>query len=403
MSKHSAGATPRGSAGTVALAHRFGGVGKRALETLIDGYTGQHPDSSVQLIQKDNVKLEVKCDFMREDPPDAWINWPAENLRPYHTAKVLEPLDDVWESTGLDANCQQAVREDCRIDGTAYAVPLNVQRTNNVFYNRSVLDSAGVDPRAVTTPAQFVQALETVEAETDACGIALPQRNPWVTLQLWETVLMGTDGVRTFEQIKDGDAADHARAISTALEIVEQCQTYSPEGAVYLSSGGANQQVVDGDAGFVYAGDWAVGDFQGAEEFEQGEHWGHAPFPGTDDVYARAGDAFLVPRKAATDARQSFLEYICSGDAMARFCAERGAIPPRLDAPMDRFEPFFTDQQRDFERCSHSPLTVVGPGVSSAAFIDLKMAFVDFLTTGDIEATTDQLVAAFDGNAEPVA
>jgi hypothetical protein len=120
-------------------------------------------------------------------------------------------------------------------------------------------------------------------------------------------------------------------------------------------------------------------------------------------VYARAGDAFLVPQKAATDARQSFLEYICSGDAMARFCAERGAIPPRLDTSMDRFEPFFRDQQRDFERCSHSPLTVVGPGVSSAAFIDLKMSFVDFLTTGDIEATTDQLVAAFDGNAEPIA
>ena len=403
MSKHSAGATPRGSAGTVALAHRFGGVGKRALETLIDGYTGQHPDSSVQLIQKDNVKLEVKCDFMREDPPDAWINWPAENLRPYHTAKVLEPLDDVWESTGLDANCQQAVREDCRIDGTAYAVPLNVQRTNNVFYNRSVLDSAGVDPAALDTPEQFVRALETVEAETDACGIALAQRNPWVTLQLWETVLMGADGVQTFERVKDGEARSHARAIGTALDTVERCRAHSPEGAVYLSSGGANQQLVEGDAGFVFGGDWAVGDFQGAEEFEQGEHWGHTTFPGTDDVYARAGDAFLVPRKESSQARESFLEYICSGDAMARFCAERGAIPPRLDAPMDRFEPFFTDQQRDFERCSHSPLTVVGPGVSSAAFIDLKMAFVDFLTSGDVEATTDQLVAAFDDNVEPVA
>jgi len=372
---------------------------KSGIDYLLEGFRREHPNAPVELnmISADIADLEIKTRILRQMSPDVWMQWPGQNLRPFVESDLLMDLSDVLDRSGLAEQFGEGPRRVVTFDDTYRALPMTLHRANDLFYNVSVLEQAGVSPDRLDTPTAFLEALETVEAETDASGIAIPMRNPWPVLQLWETVLLAEHGHDVYRAVTTGSARANERAVRDGLEWIQRFVQFTPEDALYSSLMDACYQFIDGEVAMFPQGDWLSGILEG-EGMRYREGWGHVPFPGTESYYVVVMDAFVVGKDAANPrAVQKLVEYAASEEAQVAFNKSKGSIPPRTSVSMDEFPPFLQAQQQAFTRCREHPFsTAHGLAVTPTQFVELKSALATFLVERNIDRTTDQLVSVLD-------
>jgi glucose/mannose transport system substrate-binding protein len=341
------------------------------------------------------IDQEVQVRVLDEDPPGTFQIWPGEALRTYTDADALEPVGDLWED-GAEEEYLDSVVEASSPEGDVVAVPINIHRLNNVFYNTEVLDDAGIEPDDIDSPEAFLEALEAAD-DAGYVGLAQQTQEPWGVLQLWEVVFTGQHGVDAFQQFLDGEAADLESEIEESLSLVEEYSEYFNEDAGSVSWDDANNDVITGDAAFHHNGDWAAGEYEGADDFEYGEEWEYIPFPGTEDVYTMVMDAFVMPtNNPSPDATEAWIEYCSTVDAQERFNPHKGSIPPRTDVSMDDFPPFLEDQMDDFENSDEQITSIShGSGLEPAQANEVEEAFAVFTDDWDPEETTQDLIGIF--------
>ncbi|WP_293029513.1 ABC transporter substrate-binding protein [Natronococcus sp.] len=372
---------------------------EEAFEALVDGF-----ESETEYAVEANpapggagaaIDAEVQTRVLDEDPPGTFQIWPGEALRTYTDADALEPVGDLWED-GAEEEYLDSVLEASSPEGDVVAVPINIHRLNNVFYNVEVLEDAGVDPEGIDSPEAFLDALEAAD-DAGYVGLAQQTQEPWGVLQLWEVVFTGQHGVDAFEQFLDGEAAELEDEIEESLSLVEETSEYYNEDAGTVSWDEANADVITGDAAFHHNGDWAAGEYQGADDFEYGEDWDYIPFPGTEDVYTLVMDSFVMPaNNPSPDATEAWIEYCSTVDAQERFNPPKGSIPPRTDVPTDEFPPFLQDQMDDFEGSDEQVTSIShGSGLEPAQASEVEEAFAVFTDNWDPEETTEDLIGIF--------
>ena len=341
------------------------------------------------------IDAEVQTRVLDEDPPGTFQIWPGEALRTYTDADALESVGDHWEDGAEDAYLESVV-EASSPEGEIVAVPINIHRLTNIFDNTEVLDDAGVDIDGIESPEDLLEAFETAD-DAGYVGLAQQTQEPWGTLQLWEVVFTGQHGVDTFQQFLDGEAADLEDEINESLSLLEEYSEYFNEDAGTVSWDEANAGVITGDAAFHHNGDWAAGEYQGAEDFEYGEEWDYAAFPGTDGVYTLVMDSFVMPaNNPSPEATEAFIEYCSTVDAQERFNPPKGSIPPRTDVPTDEFPPFLQDQMEDFEASDEQVTSIShGSGLEPDQASEVEEAFAVFTDNWDPDETTQELVGIF--------
>lgn len=383
----------------VELLHRLvGGDGEAALAALLEGFKQEHPEIDLGDITDENLSLEVKSRILKEDPPDIWIEWPGMNLQPYTDANVIGDIDDVWADGDMERNYLDGPKEASQFDDVYRAVPLNIHRINNLFYNVDHVAELGIDPEQIESPRAFVDMLEAIQSESDHTGMLFPMKNPWTVLQMWETVLLGEHGHETYRAVTGSGATAHRRAIVESLEIVKAYAELATDDKLYLSLKDANDRFADGESTFFHQGDWAAGAYTETDSFDYRENWNQIPFPGTEGLYAINMDAVVAAESTENqEAVSAFLAYAGSTDGQKRFNHRKGSIPPRTDIDTSQFTQFLQDQQTDFEQSRSQPLSIThGLGVRPAQLIDLKTAMSKFVSTWDVDATAEMVIAAFE-------
>ncbi|ESS05924.1 MAG: carbohydrate ABC transporter substrate-binding protein, CUT1 family [uncultured archaeon A07HB70] len=375
---------------------------KQALLALLEGFSQEHPEVETTNNPAPGgagsaLDTVIRNRVLNENPPSTFQIWPGQSLTPYTEADVLEPIDDVW-SESMRQNYRGGV-QDLATAGTGsfVSVPINIHRLNNLFYNVEVVESAGVDPTDIDDPNQLESALDTVAQETDAVPMAHQTQAPWSTLQLWEDVFVGTNGVDTYREVLSGDAGSYESEIRAALEQVSAYSEYYNGDSGSISWDQANAKVVEGDAAFIHQGDWAAGQYRAADSFEFDADWGMTPFPGTSGVYHVVTDSFVFPSSnPSPEATRKFLSYCGTVDAQERFNPVKGSIPPRTDVPTDAFGPFLQSQIEDFRDSDTQPPTIAhGTGVSPEAKSNIEEAFAGFVESYDVDRTYRGIRDAF--------
>ncbi|MDG5818217.1 ABC transporter substrate-binding protein [Natronococcus sp. A-GB7] len=372
---------------------------EEAFESLVDGF-----ESETEYTVESNpapggagaaIDAEVQTRVLDEDPPGTFQIWPGEALRTYTDADALEPVGDLWED-GAEEEYLDSVLEVSSPEGDVVAVPINIHRLNNVFYNVEVLEDAGVDPEGVDSPEAFLEALEAAD-DAGYVGLTQQTQEPWGVLQLWEVVFTGQHGVDAFQQFLDGEAAELEAEIEESLSLVEETSEYYNEDAGTVSWDEANADVITGDAAFHHNGDWAAGEYQGADDFEYEDDWDYMAFPGTEDVYTMVMDSFVMPaNNPSPDATEAWIEYCSTVDAQERFNPPKGSIPPRTDVPTDEFPPFLQDQMDDFEGSDEQVTSIShGSGLEPGQASEVEEAFAVFTDNWDPEETTEDLIGIF--------
>lgn len=371
---------------------------EEALDALLDGYQEQYPGVDIDNNPAPGgagsaLDAAIRSRIVDETPPSTFQIWPGESLRPYTDAGVLASVEDLWDDEMRDAYLD-SVMEVASPEGELVAVPINIHRLNNLFYNVEIVDDAGIDPEGIEDPVALLDALESAD-DAGYTGMAHQTSTEWSTVQLWETVFIAQHGVEAFEQYVAGETDDLEDEIRESLELVVDYGDYfSPDaGAIAWDEG--NAQVIDGEAAFIHQGDWAAGQY-GEADFAYEDEWDFVPYPGTEGVYSLVMDSFVMPEpNPSPEATEAFLDYCGTVEAQERFNPIKGSIPPRTDVPIDEFPPFLQDQMADFEASDAQPTTIAhGSAVRPEVKSEIEESFAQFIETWDVEEMTQDLLGA---------
>ncbi len=237
-----------------------------------------------------------------------------------------------------------------------------------------------------------------LEAADDAgyVGLAQQTQEPWGILQFWEMVFLGQYGADTYEQFLAGDAESLESEIADSLELVERISEFHNEDAGTVAWDEANADVITGDAAFHHNGDWAAGEYQGADGFEYGENWEYIPSRNRRDLHD--GDGWLRLPGEQSDARshRSVRQLLYDGRRPGTVQPHKGSIPPRTDVETDGFPPFLQDQMADFEASDEQTVTIShGSGLEPARADQVQEAFAVFTDNWDVDETTQELIGIF--------
>lgn len=339
-------------------------------------------------------------------PPAIWQRRPGEQLDALVERELLTDIESsVWAAGGLHSVYPEAVTALSGPGDSYVAVPWSGERLNNLFYNPAVLERAGVDPTALTGPRAFVEALSTIDAETEATPLAQSTTRPWLLGYLFENVLVGILGPETVRELSSGTAElESLEGISTTLELLASIREYVPEDANRIGWEQSVGRVLAGEAAMMVGGDWVVG---GAEtrngiraysDAQFGRDWQHTVFPGTDGVVQFTADGFVAPVNNPTpELSIQWLRYCASTTGQRRYTSHSGTIPLRTDVQPTVLDPFARGQYRAYrDSATRLPSLTSGHVLTAGAHSAYLSALYDFGKSWDVRTTTGQLAELFE-------
>ncbi|MBE3000452.1 extracellular solute-binding protein [Nocardiopsis sp. HNM0947] len=317
-----------------------GGGEEAGLDALIERFEEDHPDvefvnAAVAGGSGTNAQAVLEGRLQSQDPPDSFQGHAGAELQDYIEAGYLQPLDDFFDEQGLQEAMPDQLTEQITYEGSVYSVPVNVHRSNVLWSNPGVLEEAGIEESPETLD-ELIDALETVEQETDAIPMAVGAQ--WTVDHLLESVLLGSLGTDAYNELWEPGADWDTPEVTEALESFEQIMEYTQEESAAEDWQEASRRVSEGEAAFNVMGDWAAGYFDevGATA---GEDYDWAPSPGTDGTYMWLSDSFTLPEGAPNeDAARSWLELVSSAEGQDLFNPVKGSIPARDDTDPAAYE-----------------------------------------------------------------
>ena len=389
-----------GSGDTVEVLHGWtGGDGAAAADALAEAFEENVDGATLDFNPiggggNQNLDAVVANRLQSNDPPGSFANWPGPNLLRYEG--VLGSVDDVWEEEGFEDVMIQEAIDLHQQNGSYRAVPLGSHRLNCLFYNVSVVEDAGVDVDSLNSPSAFIDALQTVQDETDAIPMTHGMSGTWTTTQLWGAVMLGVNGYQPYMDFLAGEGSEDA--VRAAFEATaEMLENYISEDASSIGLTQSNQNIINGDAAFIHQGNWAAGAFRNAEDFNYDEDWVFKTFLGTEGMYTLHFDSFLYPSDNPTpEATKTWLSFVGSPEAQIAFNQFKGSIPTRTDVSLDEFGPYLQETAEDFAEAEFRPPNLQhGLGVPSEVMTQLnEVISSEFTGPYNVDAATQGFLDA---------
>jgi glucose/mannose transport system substrate-binding protein len=343
-----------------------------------------------------NARAVLATRLSAGDPPDSWqAHAGQEIIGTYVAASQIAPLDDFFEESGFGDVLPATLIPLISKDGHPYSVPVNIHRSNVMWYNPTVLSDAGVS--VPTTWDEFFAACDAIEADGKICLALGPQ---WTAMHLLENVMVGALGADKWNALWNEGADWSSADVTAALEAYATALSHTNSDHAQLTDWQpAAQLVTNGDAAFNIMGDWADGYFENAAPDGLGltahTDFDWAPTPGTDGIFVFLSDSFVLPANAPNpDATNAWLTVAASKAGQEAFNPVKGSICARTDCDQSLFNEYLQSAGTDW-----SQDTVVGSLTHGVVANDAWKAKMDtalglFLSDGDVAAFQQALVAA---------
>lgn len=305
-----------------------------ALEALLALYAAQHP--GVEVINATvtggsgvNARAVLKTRMLGGTPPDSFQVHAGEELTgTWVVANRMEDLTLLYEEEGWFDVFPPDLIDLLTYDGGIYSVPVNIHRSNVMWYNPAKLEEWGI--AAPATWDEFLAACPTLQ---EAGVTPLVVGEAWTVNHLWESVALGVLGADGWNGIWSGET-DEATLVGVWDKFgqILECTNIGDDSAG-LSWDQATDRVVDGTAAFNVMGDWAAGYMSTTRNLVPGEGYGFAAAPDTDGTFMLLSDSFGLPADAPNpDNTVAWLKLLGSLEGQNAFNPLKGSIPARTDA-----------------------------------------------------------------------
>lgn len=371
-----------------------------ALEALLALYGEMHPgvevtNATVTGGSGVNARAVLKTRMLGGDPPDSFqVHAGQELTGTWVVADRMEDLTPLFEEEGWMDVFPQGLLDMLSHEGGIYSVPVNIHRSNVLWYNPAKLAEWGIE--APATWEDFLAVCPTIQEQ----GVTpLVVGEAWTVNHLFESVALASMGPDAWNGLWSGDVDPAGDEVKAAFELFGQvldCTNIS-EDAAGLTWQQAIDQVVAGDAAFNVMGDWAAGYMATTLGLTPGEGFGFAAAPGTEGVFMMLSDSFGLPTGVANrDNTLAWLRLLGSVEGQNAFNPLKGSIPARTDAveaAPDLYNAYLQSAAADW-----ASNTVVGSLAHGAAanerFMgDFNSVMEIFLATRSADAAANAMAA----------
>jgi len=325
------------------------------------------------------------------DPPESFqVHLGRELVDSHVIAGRMEPLDDLYAEEGWADVFPPDLMNVIMYDGHPWSVPVNIHRSNLMWYRPSALELIG----ASAPPASWDEFFEMADAlkEQGIPGIALAGAGGGGNGHTMESVILSVFGAEDWPKLFDGTIPWSDERMTQALEIMNRLYDYAQPD--YLSQSGTDvNDIMMNDDGplLMISGDWLHGYFK-SKEFTDYQ-W--AASPGTDGIYLLLSDSFGLPKGVKNrDNALNWLRVCGSQEGQDAFNPIKGSIPARTDA-----DPSLYDEEQLWQMEQWKSNTLVGSLQHGAAakqsfLVDFDQKLNDMIATRDVAATQAALVQA---------
>ncbi|NWF67643.1 MAG: carbohydrate ABC transporter substrate-binding protein [Chloroflexi bacterium] len=370
-----------------------GGGEAAGLEALIARFGELYPDvnvinSAVAGGSGVNAQAVLSSRMQGGDPPDTFqVHAGSELNDTWVAAGVMEPLNFIYEEEGWTESYPEGlISLISDAEGNIYSVPVNIHRSNVMWYVPANLEQWGV-----TVPAtweEFVTTTCPALLAADVTPLAVGQA--WTQMHLWESVALGVLGPEAYAGLWTGDTDWASAEVTSVFETYGQVLACSNSDRDGLSWQDASQRVINGEAAFNVMGDWAAGYFLVDLALEPGVGFAWSASPGTEGAFLMLSDTFGLPVGAPNrEAAVAWLRFLGSAEAQDIFNPLKGSLPANTDADIENTElynAYFQDAYTDWTTnaivgsLAHG---AVGYGEFKDGFSNILAVFA---TDGDVAA-----------------
>jgi glucose/mannose transport system substrate-binding protein len=272
------------------------------------------------------------------EQPAAFQMFAGYAAQVFFDAGLLSPIDELWANGQLEDVIPPVIRDLNKFNGHYYSVPVNVHRTNVVWYNKALLDRYAINPGSLTTWDAFFAATEKLKAKGVANPIALGV--DWTHASVFEGI-MASQGIGTYQDWINGKITNpnDVRLVS-AFQTYGQYLAYSNADFLKVGWNTAVARVMKGESAFCLMGDWADGEFRAAD-MKYGKDYGALLVPGTQTMFGLGVDTFQHPKASAgLESSSLWLSFAASRAGQDAFNPLKGSIPARTDPDLTRYDPY---------------------------------------------------------------
>ncbi|GLX00196.1 ABC transporter substrate-binding protein [Microtetraspora sp. NBRC 16547] len=296
-------------------------------------------DAAVAGGSGDQARALLASKLQANQPPDTFQGHAGAELQGYIKAGKLEPLNFLYDELKLKDVLPQELIDQISVQGQVYSVPVNIHRSNVLWFNPSVLKDAGIS-EAPKTIEEFIADLGKVK-ETGKIPLSIGSQ--WTAVHLLESVLLGSLGTDAYNQLWTANADWSGANVTKALENFKTILSYA--GTPQEDWQPAAKQVADGEAAFNIMGDWAYGYFHNPAPGGLGKtsktDFDWAASPGTDGTFMWLSDSFTLPKGAPNkDGAVAWLKVAASKEGQDAFNPKKGSIPARKDADKSLYQDY---------------------------------------------------------------
>lgn len=309
----------------------------------------------------------------------------------YVKVGYCEPITDLFASEGWNDAIPQGLIDQCSYEGDQYLIPVGVHRGNGLWYNKAVVEGAGVTIGDTMTAEEFSAALEAVKAN-GVTAFALGDKDGFVPAQTFENHLLGQLGPEKYSALFAMESDWASDEVKGVMESFGTLLDYINDDHSALAWSDATALIIEGKAAFNTMGDWAYGEFVAKNVVDQ---MGWVSYPGSAGSFVLVVDGFTKPKGAPNlDNCIAWLKSCGTVEAQAAFNPLKGSIPARTDVPTDGFSEYHQWSIASFAGDALVPSAAHGLATSPAfkqAFYDAAIAFV---TDRDVEVFASALADA---------
>ena len=364
------------------------------LNALFEIYSAKYPD--VEVINATvaggagaHAKAVFKTRMLGGDPPDTFqVHAGHELIDTWVVPGYMQPLTDLYKSEGWTESMPQGVLDIVSYQGDYWSVPVNIHRSNVLWFNKSIFDKYKITP-----PRTFNQFFDVCE-ELKSKGVApfvMGTTGGWEAGHVFESVLLGKLGANDYNGLWTGEVKWSDSRVTDALETFAKMSSYLNTDHSALTWDEAGQYLLKEKGAMMIMGDWTNGWFMSVGF----EDYGWAPPPNNEGIFLALSDSFALPKGCKNQENViAWLKVLGSKEGQYSFNKAKGSIPARTDIDISDYNDYLKSAARDWQNDAISPSVMHGAAASEGWTTEYKDIISLFVSRPDVSYAQNALVTA---------
>ncbi len=341
-----------------------------------------------------NAKAILANRLQGGNPPDSFQVHAGLELADSVKAGKVEDLTYLYDKEGWKAKLPKGLLEAITIEGKIYSVPVNIHRSNLLWFSPKTLSSLGISAPPKTW-SEFLTQAATIQSKGK---IPLSIGPLWTQKHLLENVLLGELGPEKYTGLWNGSTDWKSAEVVAAVDTYKKVLGFTDIKSAAADWQPALKKVSDGAAVYNLMGDWGNSLLAGDYKLTFKDGYDVVASPGTAGIYNFLSDSFTLPKGAKhRGAAEKWLVECGSVSGQDLFNPQKGSVPARTDTDKSKYKDYLATALADWTSSSTKIVGSLTHGVvaNNAWNAEIDTALGLYVSDGNTAKFVDAVAKAY--------